>query len=213
MTKRKRKAQPRMLPQYEIDTLGAPFKVTLCDSVATKVDPTTGEEKIVVPDLNGLINAVVRSRAVHPRKLNGEEIKFIRNALGVKANKIARFLAMTPEHLSRCEAGAKVMSTPSERQFRLFAYIGTFVPEPEDLLKPPKAEDIERMVAQKPNALQQFASHFFTMRILSAFNADTELHFEFVRRQSESAAEEPSSEDRENAWMKEKEREPVRACG
>jgi DNA-binding transcriptional regulator YiaG len=212
MAQRKRKAQPRMLPQYEIDTLGAPFKVTLLDSVTLKIDPSTGEEKITVPDLNGLTNAVVRSRVTHPRKLNGEEIKFIRAALDVKANKIAEFLNMTPEHLSRCEAGTKVMSTLSERVFRLFAFLGTFFADPEELLATRlDGSEIERRAATKPNALQQFVTHFFTMKIVSVYDVDTELHFEFSRGRSESAAEEPSSEDKENAWMNQ--RQPLAACG
>jgi len=201
VTLQKHKAQPRVLPNYEIDTLGAPFKVTLLDSVTLRIDPVTGEEKITVPDLTGLINAVVRARVVHPQKLNGDEIKFIRNALGVKANKLAEFLTMTPEHLSRCEAGVKVMSALSERVFRLFAFFATFFADPEEFLAKLDGSEIERKAASKPNALQRFVTHFFTMKIVSVYDADIELHFEFTRGRSESAAEEPSSEDKENAWM------------
>src|SRR6266851_2551895 len=103
--KRHNRASVRVVPQYEIDTLGAPFKVTLWGCVTLGIDPATAEEKINVPDVVGLINAVVRARVNHPRKLNGEELKFIRHALGVKAKVLAHFLDMSPEHLSRCEAG------------------------------------------------------------------------------------------------------------
>src|SRR5262245_46268069 len=134
MKQHERAVNDRVVPQYEIDTLGAPFKVTLLDCVTLSVDASTGEEKINVPDVVGLIGAVVRIRVSHPRKLNGEELRFVRNALGVKANLLADFLDMTPEHLSRCESGAKVMSTISEKVFRLFAFLATFFREPEELL-------------------------------------------------------------------------------
>src|SRR6266446_724740 len=105
MRQHERYVNPRTVAKYELDTLGAPFKVTLLDSVTLGVNPTTGKEMVNVPDLVGLLNAVVRRRVTHPRKLNGDELKFIRNALGVKAILLARFLEMSPEHLSRCEAG------------------------------------------------------------------------------------------------------------
>ena len=46
----------------------------------------------------------------------------MRNALGLKANRIAKFLGMGPEHFSRCEAGTKVMALMSEKMFRLLAF-------------------------------------------------------------------------------------------
>lgn len=46
----------RVVQQYEVDTLGAPFKVRLWDCVSLGVDPKTGEEKVHIPDLVGLIS-------------------------------------------------------------------------------------------------------------------------------------------------------------
>ncbi len=104
MTRHERFADKvRVEPRYEVDTLGAPFKVCVLDCVTKKVDPTTGKTLTNIPNLVGLIKAVVRSRVTHPRKLNGQEIKFIRNALGIKAVVIADFFEMSAEHLSRCE--------------------------------------------------------------------------------------------------------------
>ena len=62
----------RVVHEYNMDTLGAPFRITLLDSVTVRIDPETGEEDISVPDPVGLINAVVRSRVTHPQKLSGQ---------------------------------------------------------------------------------------------------------------------------------------------
>ena len=53
----------RVVKRYEIDTLGAPFKVILLGCVTLVLDRKSGEEKINVPDVAGLIAAVVRGRA------------------------------------------------------------------------------------------------------------------------------------------------------
>jgi DNA-binding transcriptional regulator YiaG len=182
MTQHERYVNPRTVAKYEIDTLGAPFKVTLLDSVTLGVNPTTGKEMVNVPDLVGLLNAVVRRRVTHPRKLNGDELKFIRNALGVKAILLARFLEMSPEHLSRCEAGGKAMSSISERFFRLFAYLGTFFHDPEELLvvETLDREEIARK-AKKPNqSFTNFAVQFLSMKIEPVFDPEKELHFTFA---------------------------------
>ncbi len=182
MTQHERCVNARTVAKYEIDTLGAPFKVTLLDSVTLGVDPTTGKEMVHVPDLVGLLNAVVRRRVTHPRKLKGDELKFTRNALGVRAILLARFLDMSPEHLSRCEAGDKAMSTNSERFFRLFAYLGTFFPDPEELLAAKKldGEEIEKKAKKPCVSFTKFAVQFLSMKIESAFDPEKELHFTFA---------------------------------
>src|SRR4051812_18881030 len=94
MMQHDRSGNARVVQQYEVDTLGAPFKVTLWDCVSLSIDAKTGGEKVHIPDLVGLIKSVVRARVSHPRKLNGAELKFVRNALGVRANLLAEFLDM-----------------------------------------------------------------------------------------------------------------------
>lgn len=205
MTRHEQMVAARVVPQYEIDTLGAPFKVTISNCVTLKVDPATGKELVNIPDLVGLINAVVRTRVMHPRKLNGKEIKFIRNALGVKANALAGFLEMSPEHFSRCEASAKVMSAISERFFRLFAYLATCHPEPEKLLVRPKGWDelgkeIEQKEKKPDEMLKRFAEQFITMKIQSAFDAEDELHFEFSREPVSVEKSERTVDQQDAEW-------------
>jgi transcriptional regulator with XRE-family HTH domain len=194
----------RVVPRYDVDTLGAPFKVTLLGGVTFGVDKQTGEETVLIPDLAGLISAVIQRRVRHTRKLSGKEIKFIRNALGVKAKLLADFLGVSAEHLSRCEAGAKAMSEASEKLFRFFAFLATFVEDPEDILTRNTENVAMKPRAQKDQDLQnKFVQMFLTMKIVSVFSPTDELHFEFVRRCADKGDDEPCSEHDEGEWSDE----------
>ena len=187
-------ATGRVVHEYVVDTLGAPFKVELIDSVTLSVDAETGEEMVDIPDWIGLIGAVVRSRVMHTKKLNGEEIKFIRNALGVRSKSVAEFLDMTPEHYSRCEAGAKLMSPNSEKALRLFAFLGTFYSDPEDLFLRKLSDAQPKKNAKLDKAANEFVSMFFSMKIKSARDVENELSFSFVRRERASEDDDPLDE-------------------
>lgn len=173
--------------KYVMDTLGAPFKVTLLDGVTVNIDPETGKELVTIVDVVGLIGAVVRTRVQHPRKLSGAEIKFIRDALNVRAKALAEFLGMTPEHISRCENGSKVMSAANEKEFRLAAYLATFVDEPKKIFFRPTKEQLEAAERDlgddvKEKALE-FVKAFWSMTIEPVYAVDEEpLEFEFFRR-------------------------------
>jgi DNA-binding transcriptional regulator YiaG len=214
MMQHDRKGNARVVQQYAVDTLGAPFKVTLWDCVSLSVDPKSGEEKVHIPDLVGLIKSVVRARVSHPRKLNGAELKFVRNALGVRANLLAEFLDMTPEHLSRCEAGSKVMSTMSEKVLRLLAFLGTFFSDAEEiLLKSLNREEINKKAKRPAEMRELFAEQFLSMKIQSVFDAEEdELHFEFERiavksGKSTKKAKLKLPDDEDAEW-----KEPTRQC-
>lgn len=203
----------RVVREYEVDTLGAPFKVILKNCVTLSVDRASGKEKVTIPDVTGLINSVVRARVTHPRKLNGQEIRFVRNALGVKASLLADFLEMSPSHLSRCEAGKKVMSTLSERFFRLFAFLGTYFKEPEELFVQVRGRPAIEQTTKKPNEMaKEFVEQFLSMKIQSVYDATEELEFEFFREPAEDSDEEFPQSVHEDQWKPER-REAIAAYG
>src|SRR5690606_39098406 len=74
-------------------------------------------------DLPGLIAAIVKSRVLHPRKLSGDDLKYIRSALALKSSEVAAALDLTPEHYSRCENGTKTLSSATEKFYRMFVYL------------------------------------------------------------------------------------------
>lgn len=176
---------PVVQKPYEMDTLGAPFKVILHSGVTFGVDEQTGEETVKIPDTIGLINAVVRARVCHRRKLNGGEIKFIRKALGVKAKIIAEFLDMTAEHFSRCESEQKVMSAQAEKLFRMAAFASSLLKTPEDMFNrniaaanmPLPANATKKAV----DSAIDLVKSFITMRIEAFHNPSEKLTFHFWR--------------------------------
>lgn len=167
---------------YCAKSIGAPFKVYLANGVETAIDPSSGKSVTSITDLPGLIAAVVRRRVMHSRKLTGAELKFIRSALRLKANKIADKLDLTPEHYSRCESGQRIMSTTTEKVYRCFVFFVTFLRD-ENLRKAVREQEQAKQIppeeAQK--ALEEFQKLFFDMKISPIFNAGEELEFVFSR--------------------------------
>lgn len=198
MTQHDQTALTNVVPAYEVDTLGAPFQVTLVDSVQIKMDEDTGKEMVLIPDFVGMVNAVARCRAIHPRKLSGDEIVFLRKALGIKAKALATYLDISPEHLSRCEAKSKVLSSASERMLRLFVFLATFYESPQDLLAKLEgsvdmAEPTRKAKASSNDLGEAFLQYFLTLKIQTIFAANESLHFRLertsIRNQPPSASE------------------------
>ena len=182
MKQHKREARGRVLHSYDADSLGAPFKVTLIDSVTEEVDPTSGEKLITIPDLNGLVRAVVHSRVCDPRKLTGPELKFVRLALDVQANKLAAFLSVTPEHLSRCEAGAKTLSPANEKALRAFSFLAAASENARNVLDGfLESRDAAEVTDEIKNVAVDLMKFFFSMKIMPIFDVAEELGYEFTR--------------------------------
>jgi len=115
-----------IVPAYEADGLGAPFRVVL--EHAVKVETCTKCGNVLgtyIPDLKGLFHAVVFSRVLEPRKLTGPEVRFMRKAMGWKAKDIAKHLGISAEYLSHCENGRKAMALTTEKLFRIYALLRT----------------------------------------------------------------------------------------
>ena len=71
-----------------------------------------------IPDLPGLIAAVCITRAKEPLKLNDQEIRFLRKAIGFTARQLAKNLDVSDETVSRWENGHLAIGNSVERIFR-----------------------------------------------------------------------------------------------
>jgi DNA-binding transcriptional regulator YiaG len=107
---------PSILPEYTLDDLGTSFKVILVNSVECREGPKGRE--VFVPEQHALMKQIALHRAFHPAKLKGGDIKFLRKNLGMKSKDLAVKLDISPEHMSRCESGDKVLSPNSEKVLR-----------------------------------------------------------------------------------------------
>lgn len=181
----KSKSKPIVVSSYKARELGAPFEVVLINSVCVKPDRRTNEDIVTIPDLPGLVAAIVRRRVCDPRKLSPEDIRFIRKAIGVRSRKVANFLGVTPEHYSRYEAGSYPMPSASERAFRLSSFAASLVKDPEQLFDDAAGPSNLEFVSDRAEELQKlFFKVFVEMKIRPARSATDEVRYEFVRLQA-----------------------------
>ncbi len=122
-----------VLTEFDAQDLGTPFKVLLFDSVKQYVNCKSGKvERTIIPNLRGLVQKIALTRIIYPQKLSGQELRFIRKAVGIQASKLAEKIGVTPEHLSRCEAGERVLSSGAEKCLRVAVLLNHFTLPPTD---------------------------------------------------------------------------------
>lgn len=105
------------LEEYKEDLLGIP--VILRNSVIAEVCQDCGEVgEFTIPDFDGLIAAVAVSRIKVPIKLNGDDIRFLRKALGVNGTEFGQLLDVAKETVSRWENNKDTIGPTSEKLLR-----------------------------------------------------------------------------------------------
>jgi transcriptional regulator with XRE-family HTH domain len=120
--------EKRRLNEYDASgLLGSPFPVILHNSADEKYCSTCDERiSVVLPNWTDLVAMVAVSRAIHPCKLTGAEIKFLRKSLSRKAKEFAEELALSPEQYSRFENDKQPISEVYERLLRASVCLGHF---------------------------------------------------------------------------------------
>jgi transcriptional regulator with XRE-family HTH domain len=104
--------------EFVDEHMGLP--VILIDSV--RKSESNGVAGVIVPDVPGLEAAMAVARISDELKLSGQDIRFLRRAIGVKAVDLAGFLDVTPETVSRWENGKELISTNADRVLRMRVY-------------------------------------------------------------------------------------------
>jgi DNA-binding transcriptional regulator YiaG len=107
--------QKQVLRRFVENLMGIPLVLINGAYEATQ----DGETCPVIPDPEGLEAAAAVARATMPDKLSGDEIRFLRRALRLKASVLAKFLDVTAETFSRWENGRETISANAERILRL----------------------------------------------------------------------------------------------
>ncbi len=111
------------LPRYQDDGLVGLANVVILNAAQKYVCKDCGEDNgISVPDVAGLQAAAAVTRVMIPVKLVGREIRFLRNALGMKAKELAeRIETRADETVSRWENDQRPISARDEKMLRLLA--------------------------------------------------------------------------------------------
>lgn len=184
--------------------LGTPFKVVLSGGVVVKFNSITRKETTEITDLPGLIAAIVKSRVLHPRKLSGDDLKYIRSALALKSSEVANALDLTPEHYSRCENGTKALSSSAEKFYRMFVFLEASSRDKDfhEMSKEEQIKDCDLEKAKK--AMEAFRKLFLEMKIQHIYPAEEKLALGFHRRDCQPECED--CKDDEIEWQEEVER-------
>jgi DNA-binding transcriptional regulator YiaG len=168
------------LPEFEPTELGIPFKVMLLESVKQVFNPTTGKvEETIIPNVPGLLRCAATARILESRKLSGPELKFVRKAFKVSAKGLAEKIGVTPEHLSRCEAGERVLSAGAEKCLRISLFLDNhqLPPNIEELAD--GNEKVEKYVEIYEKAFAKIRNVLNDMNINVAHSIDDELILSF----------------------------------
>lgn len=152
---------------FEAQYLGAPFKVVLHEAVTVVHAEDGSILKYTIPDPDGLYRSIAFKRLVHPRKLSGEDVRFLRKALGIRQKQLAEKIEVSPEHLSRCEKGVHPLSPTSEKLLRVYALKTAF-----------KLHKVGASAA-KTKLEDALDSLFDAVKVRSAHSANDELEFHF----------------------------------
>ncbi len=114
------RTERRVLAEYEEHLLGLPYPVVVRDAAVAKIDAETGEAvAVAVPDVEGLAALVALTRCLMPVQLAPEEMRFLRQVLGLKSKEMAEALATDPATYSRWEGGQQCPGEYVERLLRL----------------------------------------------------------------------------------------------
>jgi len=110
----------QLIPRYQArkELMGG-MSIELVDVVHALICEKCGTVlRTDIPDMPGLIAAVSVGRSKEPLKLNGQEIRFLRKAIGLTARELARDLDVSEETVSRWENGHLAIGNPIERILR-----------------------------------------------------------------------------------------------
>ena len=112
------------IERYEESGLGLPYPVVLVNVAQEDRDSAGKRVGVSIPNMEELVAVVAISRALHPYKLHGSEVRFIRQALGMTAKEFAAALAMDAATLSRWENGKQDVGGWADKQVRFAAIVG-----------------------------------------------------------------------------------------
>lgn len=190
--------EPTVLPVFDADDLGIPFKVKLIDSVSQIINPEDGDVlKTIIPNVPGLLCSVAMARILEPRKLSGPELKFVRKVFRVPAKKLAERIGVSPEHLSRCEASDRVLSVGAEKCLRISLFLDNFK-LPKDIVTDECEDEKVKAFAQKyTSAVKRIEEILDDMKITSAHPVEDELILAF---QTQRVTEDLFSDDPQASW-------------
>lgn len=91
--------------------------------------PECGSYEVIIPNIEGLHQAVARTVIARPSRLSGAEIRYLRKVLGWSGVDFADHMGTTAETVSRWETGATPIGPQADRLLRLMVMTKDPVPD------------------------------------------------------------------------------------
>jgi DNA-binding transcriptional regulator YiaG len=161
----------------------------------------------------GLLKEVALARSLCERKFSPTDIKFVRKAVGLRANELSALLGVSAEHLSRCENGDRALSVAAEKLLRViilkrrYDYSGLR----EKLVHYLERDKISLEVGRKlkdfltryNEAISELEKAIFEPKIDIVHDADEELCFELsLMSPEDTLANDNRSQEDEGEWQR-----------
>jgi transcriptional regulator with XRE-family HTH domain len=122
--------------------------------VSLTVPRLSASQRTIVRPQSSLHNVIALDIVNQAGPLSGEKIRFLRKYAGFPAQKFARLLGVTPEHLSRVENGHEAkLGDPTDRLVRALALTARNTEEIRKILLS-VADKLEKKARTKPEALR-----------------------------------------------------------
>jgi DNA-binding transcriptional regulator YiaG len=193
--------------------IGAPFKVTLIDSVRQTVGDKGQVLDTCIPNMAGLLKEVALARSLCDRKFSSKDIRFVRKAVGLRANELASLLGISAEHLSRCENGDRALSVAAEKLLRVIIlkrrYDYSSIREKmmsfldDDQVSSNKRRELRDILVRYNNAIAELETAIFDSKIDSVYDSSEELQFQFkVASFCDRLANDNHSQSDEDEWLR-----------
>lgn len=199
------------LDEYE-PKIGAPFKVLLIKSVRQTLSPAGDVLDTCIPNTGGLLKEIALARSLCERKFSAAEIKFVRKAVGLKANELAELLGVSAEHLSRCENGDRALSIAAEKLFRVIVlkrrYNYSSIRDrlisylEDDELNETKRVELREFLAHYNECVADLERAIFDSKIESVHDVTHELAFQFELKYHEPALDNAKHSQDEDEWKR-----------
>lgn len=204
----------KTLPEFR-PNLGSPYEIILHNAVRQCVDVDSGKViETEIPNFGGLLKEIAAARVLHPRKLSAADIAFVRKAINLKGIELASLLGVSPEHLSRCENGSRVLSPSAEKLFRVIVLKKRFnLTKLTNILKKYQGqgviddEAIQRLTAlnaEYGRAFAQVEQAVFGSEITAVHDSQEALAFSFrLKCEDEILGKDPDCGDESHDWTQE----------
>lgn len=143
------------------------LKNIILKNIEIRICNQCGAKSPLIPQILKLHEEIAKSLALQPQPLSGEEVRFLRKMLGVKAKDWASHLRIDPSTLSRWESGDQAIGPQADALIR-FLFL--------DLLKERRSPNAEPSVAHLLAGMKQVREASLSVTM----DAANPSHFQYV---------------------------------